>query len=79
MLVSFSVYICVGCYYKRVRLGVTSWSESIPNIEFWREFPSLVREGFRYTSQKVTGCFKKKENYQYERVNTNSIEMDEEI
>ena len=29
--------------------------ESLPNIEFWRRFPSLVRDGARFTWWTVTG------------------------
>eukprot|EP00824_Muranothrix_gubernata_P016455 TRINITY_DN34049_c0_g1_i1.p2 TRINITY_DN34049_c0_g1~~TRINITY_DN34049_c0_g1_i1.p2 ORF type:complete len:251 (+),score=48.55 TRINITY_DN34049_c0_g1_i1:32-784(+) len=38
------LYLVSGIMYRRSRLGVTGW-ESLPNVEFWRQFPGLVKDG----------------------------------
>jgi hypothetical protein len=30
--------------------------ESCPQVEFWREVPSLVKDGVTFTVQKVKAC-----------------------
>jgi len=44
LLVSFVVYVVVGCIYKKVRLS-TSGFASCPNNEFWVALPGLVKDG----------------------------------
>lgn len=46
VLVTFVVYLIAGFAYKTRQKG-TSGVDSIPNIEFWRELPVLVK--VRYT------------------------------
>jgi hypothetical protein len=48
------VYIVGGCVFKTVKQG-TSGIESCPNIEFWRDLPGLLKDGFRFT---FSGCKK---------------------
>jgi len=52
--VGFFVYVVAGCIYKRTRMG-TSGMESCPNIDFWRDLPALIRDGFRFTWAKLRG------------------------
>jgi hypothetical protein len=54
LVVVIPVYIVVGCIYKW-RVNGTSGIESCPNIEFWRDLPHLVKDGFSYT---MSGCKK---------------------
>jgi len=54
LVVVIPVYIFVGCIYKW-RVNGTSGIESCPNIEFWRDLPHLVKDGFSYT---MSGCKK---------------------
>jgi len=54
LVVVIPVYIIVGCIYKW-RVNGTSGIESCPNIEFWRDLPHLVKDGFSYT---MSGCKK---------------------
>lgn len=53
MLVLFTAYCVVGIAYKKMALG-TSGLESVPNIDFWRLFPTHVANGCRWTWQKLT-------------------------
>jgi len=48
------LYIIIGCIYNSKKHD-TKGTESCPNVEFWRDLPSLVREGFRFTFR---GCKK---------------------
>lgn len=62
--VSSFLYFSVGCVYKRQKLGVTDWKESIPNYDFWSELPSLCKDGCVYTWTKLRGlCNKGDANY----------------
>jgi len=53
--VGFFVYVLAGCIYKRTKMG-TSGMEACPNIDFWRDLPALIRDGFRFTWAKLRGC-----------------------
>eukprot|EP00455_Lapot_gusevi_P045480 TRINITY_DN5825_c0_g2_i1.p1 TRINITY_DN5825_c0_g2~~TRINITY_DN5825_c0_g2_i1.p1 ORF type:complete len:261 (-),score=79.03 TRINITY_DN5825_c0_g2_i1:117-842(-) len=59
---SFVAYIVAGCVYKRSRLGVTDWKESIPNIDFWQELPGLVKDGVMFSYSKIRGICGPREN-----------------
>jgi len=48
------VYVVGGCIYKKASHG-TSGMESCPNVEFWKDLPYLVKDGFTYT---FSGCKK---------------------
>jgi len=48
-------YVVVGCIYKRQKMG-TAGMESCPNVDFWRDFPSLVADGFKFTFTKLRAC-----------------------
>jgi len=52
------VYCGCGIFYKIKKLGVTG-IEAIPNVEFWRDYPSLVKDGCSYSVATVMGCFGK--------------------
>jgi len=54
LVVVVFVYIVGGCIFKTVKQG-TSGIESCPNIEFWRDLPGLLKDGFRFT---MSGCKK---------------------
>jgi len=54
LAVVIPLYIIIGCIYKSKRLE-TKGSDSCPNVEFWRDLPSLVRDGARFTFR---GCKK---------------------
>lgn len=43
-LVLSVVYVGGGCLYKHYRVG-TQGRESCPNVDFWRDFPSLLKDG----------------------------------
>jgi hypothetical protein len=60
LLVSIVLYIGIGCVYQRKKKGA-SGTESCPNIEFWRSFPGLVKEGISFTWKKLRGLCKKGE------------------
>eukprot|EP00010_Vexillifera_abyssalis_P001476 CAMPEP_0201560150 /NCGR_PEP_ID=MMETSP0173_2-20130828/78118_1 /ASSEMBLY_ACC=CAM_ASM_000268 /TAXON_ID=218659 /ORGANISM="Vexillifera sp., Strain DIVA3 564/2" /LENGTH=243 /DNA_ID=CAMNT_0047974587 /DNA_START=1855 /DNA_END=2587 /DNA_ORIENTATION=- len=50
----FVAYMLAGMgwkYHKYQATGV----EMVPNIDFWREFPGLVKEGAMWTWGKITG------------------------
>lgn len=53
LLVGAFVYILGGCIYKAKQLGAVGM-ERMPNIEFWREVPGLVKDGCRFTSRKIS-------------------------
>jgi len=59
ILVAFILY-CVGGFAfnfkKREKRGV----EALPNIEFWKDFPNLVKEGCAFTAMKLKGLKKGK-------------------
>jgi hypothetical protein len=46
------VYVIAGCIYKRQKMGATG-VESCPNVDFWREIPGLVKDGCKFTWQKL--------------------------
>eukprot|EP00479_Gromia_sphaerica_P009012 TRINITY_DN3663_c0_g1_i2.p1 TRINITY_DN3663_c0_g1~~TRINITY_DN3663_c0_g1_i2.p1 ORF type:complete len:143 (-),score=40.68 TRINITY_DN3663_c0_g1_i2:310-708(-) len=54
LLVCSFLYIVVGFLYKTRSKG-TSGAESIPNIEFWRQLPGLVKDGCSYTWGLIRG------------------------
>jgi len=53
--VGFFVYVLAGCIYKRTKVGA-SGMEACPNIDFWRDLPSLIKDGFRFTWHKLRSC-----------------------
>jgi hypothetical protein len=62
LLVSIVLYISLGCVYQRKKKGATG-TESLPNIEFWRSFPGLVKDGLVFTWTKLRGLCGKKADY----------------
>jgi len=48
------LYVAVGCVYKAKKLGA-SGIEMCPNIEFWRDLPSLLKDGIKFTWAKLRG------------------------
>jgi len=53
---SFIVYLIVGMVYKRVKDDATGL-EMIPNIDFWRDLPILVKDGFVFIFSSIGRCF----------------------
>jgi len=54
LCVVFPVYVVGGCVYKSQKLGATGM-DKCPNVEFWRDLPSLVKDGIRFFVAKVRG------------------------
>jgi len=52
LIVLVPIYIAAGCIYKSQVKG-THGMENCPNIDFWRDFPSLIKDGFRFTWNKL--------------------------
>eukprot|EP00004_Rigifila_ramosa_P018408 TRINITY_DN4579_c0_g1_i1.p1 TRINITY_DN4579_c0_g1~~TRINITY_DN4579_c0_g1_i1.p1 ORF type:complete len:262 (-),score=67.00 TRINITY_DN4579_c0_g1_i1:141-881(-) len=48
------VYLAGGYLYKNKKEGAQG-TEAIPNIDFWRELPGLVKDGCSFTLNKVRG------------------------
>jgi hypothetical protein len=67
LVVVIPVYIVVGCIYKRQKMG-TAGIESCPNIDFWRDFPSLVADGFKFTFRKLGALCGRGGDASYENV-----------
>lgn len=44
-----AAYFGGGTYYRVYRAGVPLGVEAVPNIDFWRELPSLVKDGIQFT------------------------------
>jgi len=64
LIVVIPVYVAVGCVYKRKRQGQTGM-EACPNIEFWRDLPGLIKDGFSFTFRKLRGlCGASSESYE---------------
>eukprot|EP00033_Pygsuia_biforma_P000248 GCRY01000308.1.p1 GENE.GCRY01000308.1~~GCRY01000308.1.p1 ORF type:complete len:254 (+),score=56.32 GCRY01000308.1:93-854(+) len=42
------VYLAAGITFKVVKKGARG-AEAIPNVEFWKDFPRLVKDGFMFT------------------------------
>jgi len=55
LVVVIPVYIIAGCIYKRTRQG-SSGMEACPNIDFWKELPAYIRDGFRFCWNKIRSC-----------------------
>lgn len=54
LCVVFPLYVIVGCVYKHQKLGATGM-DKCPNVEFWRDLPSLVKDGCAFTYRKLRG------------------------
>ncbi|KAL0235536.1 hypothetical protein GEMRC1_002118 [Eukaryota sp. GEM-RC1] len=54
LVVSIGCYIGIGMTYKGVVMGMTG-IELVPNIDFWRDFPSKFMSGVRSLVDKVRG------------------------
>eukprot|EP01112_Ceratiomyxa_fruticulosa_P013597 TRINITY_DN3827_c0_g1_i1.p1 TRINITY_DN3827_c0_g1~~TRINITY_DN3827_c0_g1_i1.p1 ORF type:complete len:241 (-),score=35.65 TRINITY_DN3827_c0_g1_i1:13-735(-) len=53
-LISFSLYFAIGSLVMW-RVKGRSGVEAIPNYEFWRDLPGLIKDGFAFVRFKVTG------------------------
>jgi hypothetical protein len=51
-LMSVLIYFVGGWWYKSRYTGL-SGAEAIPNVDFWRDLPSLVSDGCRYSWEKT--------------------------
>ena len=54
LCVVIPLYVIIGCIYKSQKLGATGM-EKCPNVEFWRDLPSLVKDGCAFTVVKLKG------------------------
>jgi len=45
-------YLTIGITYNR-RINKLNGKDSIPNIEFWRDFPYLVIDGVSFSIKKL--------------------------
>jgi|ERR1719424_855717 len=52
------LYCGIGMFYKIKKLGVTG-IEAIPNIEFWRDYPTIVKDGCSFSMATLNSCFSK--------------------
>jgi len=52
-VVFIPVYCVFGCIYNRKKKGTTGMVESIPNVEFWKDLPSLVKDGCMFVYHKI--------------------------
>jgi len=52
LMILIPLYVLGGCAFKHYRLGA-SGMEACPNVEFWRDLPSLVMDGVRFTMNKA--------------------------
>jgi len=50
------VYFVSGFAYKSLVKG-TRGIESIPHVDYWRDLPGLMADGFRFTFAKIRGLF----------------------
>lgn len=46
------VYLAAGILFMKLVRSAVGW-EAIPNIEFWKDFPALVKDGVQFT---LSGC-----------------------
>lgn len=53
LVVAGVLYIGLGCLYTRKKMGTTGMKESIPNVDFWSDFPFLVKDGCSFFVGKV--------------------------
>jgi len=54
LLVVVILYCAGGFAYNFKKLGKKGL-DAVPNIEFWKDFPSLVKEGCTFTINKIKG------------------------
>ena len=50
-----ALYVGVGMLYNYKRHNAQGW-DMVPNIAFWRELPSLIKDGFRYVFLGLKDC-----------------------
>jgi len=50
------VYFAGGFVYKSLVKG-TRGVESLPHVDYWRDLPGLVGDGFRFVFEKIRGLF----------------------
>jgi hypothetical protein len=48
-----AAYFGGGTYYRVTKAGIPLGVEAVPNIDFWRELPSLVKDGIQFTVAKT--------------------------
>jgi hypothetical protein len=64
LVVLIPVYIAVGCIWKRTRMGAQGM-EACPNIDFWKEVPGWILDGFKFTWRKLLGLCGKGDRTSY--------------
>jgi len=50
--VGIFLYLAIGMVVKYNRYDARG-VDMVPNIDFWREFPGLIRDGMRFTYEKL--------------------------
>lgn len=56
--ITMALYCGIGMVWKYKKLGVTG-IETVPNIEFWRDLPGLIKDGIAYFLKLVKQCLAK--------------------
>eukprot|EP00695_Tsukubamonas_globosa_P003323 TRINITY_DN573_c0_g1_i1.p1 TRINITY_DN573_c0_g1~~TRINITY_DN573_c0_g1_i1.p1 ORF type:complete len:169 (+),score=46.54 TRINITY_DN573_c0_g1_i1:323-829(+) len=51
--VSLTLYFGIGYTWRYKKFGLRG-VEAIPNIDFWRDLPSLLKDGFRFLQSKMS-------------------------
>jgi len=51
-----ALYLIVGVVVKWQVMHTEPGVELIPNIDFWRELPGLIKDGFFFVKSKITGA-----------------------
>lgn len=51
--VGAAAYVGGGMYYRVKKGGIPLGIEAVPNIDFWRELPALVKDGMQFTVTKA--------------------------
>ena len=74
LVVIFILYICIGMIYK-IKVYNLWGTESIPNIEFWRNFPTYVLMGIMFCFHKINNYF----DYFLNKYNKKELEGYEDI
>jgi len=50
------LYLLVGVVVKWKVMNTEPGTELIPNIDFWRDLPGLIKDGFVFVKNKLTGA-----------------------
>ena len=56
LCVAAALYLGVGIGVNRNKFGLRG-VEAIPNIDFWRQLPGLIKDGITFSVGKATAAF----------------------